>query len=116
MTTVERVLVVVEDVLLIDFFVVGGHGELRLAAVESVVGLRTVWWRDNRPLLAESSQRDRGGECDRRSFYAENSLAERDGLPAGGCGGGDFSVGQAAFGADCDAGGDWVGKVGFAER
>src|ERR1700712_4411176 len=45
--TMERILVMVEDVLLIDFFVVDGHGRLRKTAVDTLSSLRPVWWRDN---------------------------------------------------------------------
>ena len=80
------------------------NNEWRSIAFESIEGA------SGRRLLRSKcagarSQGDGGG------FHAEDSRAQRDGLPAGGCGGGDFGVGEAAFGADGELGGDWLRKV-----
>ena len=51
------------------------------------------------------------GESDGGRFDAEDARAERDLLPAGGDGGGDFVVGEAAFGADGELGGERFAQV-----
>ena len=99
--TVERVLVVVEDVLLVQFFFVDGHGTsvggIMLTSVAGTSTASTV--QSTAELRAATTAAQRHG----RRFDAENARAEVDALPAGGDGGGDFGVGEAAFGADGDA-------------
>ena len=66
--------------------------------------------------LACVAQCDGGGERDGGGFYAEDARAERDLLPAGGDGRGDFGVGEAAFGADGELRGERFAQVDVCER
>ena len=76
MATMERVLVVVEDVLLVEFFFVDGHGwnSTNCGQLSSQFTTRVV---EGQPAVidCESPQRDSGGERDGGGFYAEDSLA-----------------------------------------